>query len=102
MCWTFIKEVRGGKYFEIISAEIAMHWILFFFAADVMLNMPNSMKNVFKNNFRIKLDSEDGIAFNNLSSIFQKCITRKNKMTDIDWNSVVVQFKGTSDRVDFI
>jgi len=49
-----------------------------------MLNMPNSMKNVFKNNCGIKLESEDGIAFNNWSAIFQKCITTKNKMTDID------------------
>lgn len=67
-----------------------------------MLSMPNRMKNVFKNNLRIKLASEDGIAFYNWSSIFQECITRKNKMTDIDWNSVVVEFEGSSDREDFI
>lgn len=64
--------------------------------------MPNGLKNVLKNSFRIKLDSENSIAFNNLSSIFQKCITTKNKMTDIDWNGVIAQFKGTSDRMDFI
>lgn len=60
------------------------------------------MKNVLKNSFRIELDSENDIVFNNLGSIFQKYITTKNKMTDIDWSSVTVQFKGTSDRVDFI
>lgn len=59
--------------------------------------MPNSVKNVFKNNFRIELESEDGITFNNWSSIFQKWITTKNKTTDLDWNSVGVQFTGTAD-----
>lgn len=60
------------------------------------------MKNVLKNSLRIELDSENDIVFNNLGSISQKYITTKNKMTDIDWSSVTVQFKGTSDRVDFI
>lgn len=49
-----------------------------------MLTMSCSMKNVLKNSFRIELDSENDIVFNNLGSIFQKYITTKNKMTDID------------------
>lgn len=49
-----------------------------------MFNMLNSLKNKLKNNFRIKLGSGNDIAFHNLSLILQKCITTKNKMTEIE------------------